>query len=378
MPVRLLVNATILNQPHLTGLGVYVAGLLPPLLKLCIDHEGWSEIMLAGRPDSLVEILGDVTSHREVRLLPVDTCHPIARLVALDRLVVKERQGSSELVFYSPTHHGVVRGGIKQMITIHDLFARIFPRNYRQQYWYFRWVLPRILAQCNHVIVDSNSTGHDLRRFYHGIPTTTVIPAALRTDFANTPPCEVEGLANEKYFLFVGPNYWYKNCLSLIDAFAGYRSSGAAKLVFVGGREAYLGELRQHLRESHPGLVEDVYFLGYVAPGQLVWLYRHAVALMITTLYEGFGLPALEAMACDCPVIASRAGSLPEVCGEAAWFVDPENVSDILLAMSEIEADGTRRQTLITAGRENLRRYSWEASAREVFNVLTSISAPSN
>jgi glycosyltransferase involved in cell wall biosynthesis len=370
MSVRLIVNATILNQTRQTGLGVYAAGLLLPLLKLCVVDSRLSEIVLAGRRESIESSFGSVCTGPKMRLVTVNTTQPIGRLFALDRLMVAEKKRPGGILFYSPTHHGVVRRGFSQIITVHDLFGRLFPNNYRQQYLYFRWYLPRILARTSRVMVDSVSTGRDLHRFYADCPPSEVVHAALRSDLVESPLCESPLDEDERFFLFVGPSYRYKNCKRLIDAFFAYRHTHSGKLVFAGGREEYLRDLRQHLSEHYRDLAQEVIFLSYPSAEELSWLYRRATALMLTTLYEGFGLPALEAMACDCPVVASRAGSLPEVCGEAALFVDPEKVDSIACAMVRVANDRALRESLIAAGRQNVLRFSWEKSALKVYQAL--------
>jgi glycosyltransferase involved in cell wall biosynthesis len=374
MPVRLVINATILSQPRLTGLGVYTASLLAPLLKLCVADPGFSEIILAGQPERLDEHLGAVTTDPRIQVRAIGTVNPIRRLFALDRLIVAERGRPGSVLFYSPTHHGVIRRGIRQIITIHDLFARLFPTNYRQQYRYFRWYLPKILARTDRVMVDSASTAEDLRRFYPYSPPSEVVHAALRPDLATTEPRSLPSLQGHTFFLFVGPSYAYKNGERLIDAFDLFRRSKPGKLVFAGGRKEYVHDLRRHLAEHHPSLAADIVFLDYPSTGELVWLYRNAAALTLTTLYEGFGLPALEAMACDCPVVASKVGSLPEVCGDAALMIDPHDVQGMAGAMIRVVTDDDLRQSMISAGRRNVERFSWEISADRVYRSLLAVA----
>jgi glycosyltransferase involved in cell wall biosynthesis len=370
MSTRLLINATILNLPRQTGLGVYAANLLPPLLRHVLDAGTFAEVVVIGDPEALRRFLGTSLDDSRIRLRSIETIHPIRRLISLDRMAVEERRRSGTVVLYSPTHHGVVRGGLRQIITVHDLFARLFPENYRRQYYYFRWYLPRVLANTCRVVVDSESTGDDLRRFYRNSPASTVIHAAVRADLPGTQPKQVSSLSDRPFFLFVGPSYRYKNCIRLIDAFAQLRQPDSARLVFIGGRSAYVDELRHHVQGMPRGLIDNVVFLDYTSTPELVWLYRNAIALMITTRYEGFGLPALEAMACGCPVIASRAGSLPEVCEEAALYVDPEDVSQIRETMELVAADSRTRERLLAAGDQNVKRFCWETSARKVYHDI--------
>ena len=370
MATRLILNATILNKSQMTGLGVYTANLVPPLLRMVVDDDRFAQVVMAGNPKLLRDVLGAAVDHPKIRLHDLATEHPVGRLLALDRLAVAERRQQGGAVFYSPTHHGVVRGGLTQIITVHDLFARLFPHNYRQQYYYFRWFLPRVLAHTSRVIVDAASTADDLRRFYPTAPPAVVVHAAIRSDLSATIPKEIPSLSGERFFLFIGPSYWYKNGVRLLDAFAAFRQGHAGKLVFVGGRDAYVGELRRHIEVHQAHLIDDIVFFDYVDVSELAWLYRNATALMLTTLYEGFGLPALEAMACACPVVASSVGSLPEVCGEAARYVDPEDTGQITLAMREMSTDRVARQRLISSGSENLRRFDWEVSARKVYETI--------
>jgi len=369
--VRILVNATILNNPRPTGLGVYTAAVLPRLLVAFDNDVRVTETVLIGDPERIAAACGDLSAYPGVVLRRVTTNHPIHRLIALNRAVLSESRGKWPVLFYSPTHHGVITGMACQVITVHDLFARLFPHNYRMQSWYFKMYLPRVLAKTSKVIVDSAATAADLRRFYPAAPSTSVVHLAARSDMRDTPVSEIAALSGRRFFLFVGPSYPYKNCERLIEAFVALpRTGDGVALVFVGGRASYVERLQ---RQAAALKLEsaDVVFLEYVSPGELVWLYRQATALMITTLYEGFGLPALEAMQCDCPVVASRRGSLPEVCGEAALYVDPEDVRQITDAMAKLASDDATSQTLIAAGRRNLTRFSWDVTASKVAKAIT-------
>jgi len=367
--MKLLVNATILNQPRLTGLGVYTQNVLSLLLDRALETGLFDSVEVIGDRDRIETLLAGFVNHDRGRVVSCPTLNPVRRLVDLNRVVSRSRK-EGPVLFYSPTHHGVVVQGVTQVITIHDVFARLFPANYRLQHLYFRYYLPRVLTRTRTVITVSTNTANDLARFYPDRPRTIPIHEAMRSDFKSVEPVEVPQLADRKYFLFVGPTYRYKNCGRLINAFAEYRRHGEGRLVFSGGRKAYLNTLRRQIDRECPHLREDIVFLGYVETGELVWLYQHALGLMMVTLYEGFGLPALEAMQCDCPVVAANAGALPEVTGDAAYFVDPENVESITMAMQTLDQDRQLRSRLVAKGKTNLKRFNWEKTAREVYAVL--------
>lgn len=365
----LVINATILNQPRLTGLGIYTVNVLQHLFDPALDSDEFDRIKLIGSRARLEELFEKSLKDDRVRVAHCPTVNPLWRLIELNRLVARRRD-KQDLVFYSPTHHGVTLRGVPQVITIHDLFARLFPANYRSQYLYFRYYLPRILARTSTVVTVSENTASDLAKFYRAVPDIVPIHEATRSDLSSIEPIKIPRLADQRFYLFIGPSYEYKNCVRLIDAFCEYRRSGEGWLVFSGGRQEYLQTLSEHIERSCPHLRDSIIFLGYVEPGELVWLYQHAICLMMVTLYEGFGLPALEAMQFDCPVVAANVGALPEVSGEAAYFVDPRNVSAIAGAMDRLGRDQALGSRLVAAGRTNLKRFSWEKTAREVFQVI--------
>ncbi len=373
MKSRVLINATILNNPVMTGLMIYASAILERLLPVLQRDERVDDIVLLGRGGRMTELFGEKVRQPKVRLHEVATVNPVRRVFALNRAAGREiRPGRT--VFYAPNHHGVVLKSVKQVITIHDMFAMLFPANYRMQHYYFKWYVPRMLPCTRTIITDSDCTARDCRRFYKCLPPTVTVYCALRDDLAGGASREIARLKDRRFFLFVGPNYRYKNADRLIDAFARLVQSDSYsdyRLVFVGGRKPYVDFLRSHLASTHPALESQVDFLGYVSKEELAWLYENAVAAAITTLYEGFGLPALEAMQFDCPVVASRAGSLPEVCAEACCYVDPGDTASISQGLERLASDDKLRADLITRGRENLKRFHWQTAADQVYEVLS-------
>jgi glycosyltransferase involved in cell wall biosynthesis len=370
---RLLINGTILNTPGSTGLGVYSQSVLPGLVQSLLQDNIVDDIVLLGRPERLNQTLGDVTQLSEIRMRPVGAVSPLRRLLDLNRVVRAERNSAERTVFYSPTHHGVLLSRPAQVITIHDLFAKRFPQNYRAQSMYFNWYVPRLLRHCDAVIADSQSTADDLQVYYTKPPPAEVVHLAVREDLKAASPEVVPECSDRSFFLFVGPSFPYKNCERLIEAYAEYRGghpdSGHA-LVFAGGRDPYVASLRSLVAGRHPGLVRDIVFPGYVSTAQLSWLYSRARALMMTTLFEGFGLPALEAMQCGCPVVAANVGALPEICGRAALFVDPKNINQMAGTMARLADDESERTRLAELGRQNIDRFSWERTISGISSVI--------
>lgn len=370
---QLLVNATILNQLHLTGLGVYTVNVLNRLLTTAQADHTFNRIILLGSDRLLRERLTIPDMGDRLSIHDIGTVSPIRRLWHLNR-IVRAAARQADTTFYSTTHHGVIVSGCRQVITIHDLFAKLFPQNYPAQSRYFNLYLPVVLRRSRHVITDSTNTANDLLRFYRRIPPATTLHAGLDGTLLSAPPEPIDSLSGADFILFVGPSYSYKNCERLMQAFASVTERRPDDLplvlVFAGGRKAYVDHLKCVVTDRYPDLSERIRFTGFVSPGQLAWLYGNAAVLAITTLYEGFGLPALEGMHFGCPVIASDRGSLPEICADAALLVDPENADAIAAGIQRVLSDDDLRRKLVAAGSANLQRFDWQKTAHKVYHIL--------
>jgi glycosyltransferase involved in cell wall biosynthesis len=173
------------------------------------------------------------------------------------------------------------------------------------------------------------------------------------------------GLAPGRYLLAVASANPTKNLARLIEAFAALPPDGAVALVLVGGRNdaAFADEAA---RADPPGVVRA----GPVDDATLKALYLGAAALVFPSLYEGFGLPPVEAMSLGCPVVAARAASLPEVCGDAALYVDPTSVESIAEGMRRVLADAALRERLAAAGRARVATMTWRAAAERLLAAL--------
>jgi glycosyltransferase involved in cell wall biosynthesis len=164
-----------------------------------------------------------------------------------------------------------------------------------------------------------------------------------------------------------------KNLLRLLKAMAILKDAGLRYPLVIAGKRGWM--YREVL--EHPltrSLQNEIVFLGYCTDAQLRWLYNHAAALAYVSLYEGFGFPPLEAMTAGLPVVASRVGSIPEVCGNAARYVDPTSSEDIAQGIQEACSDAALRDRLIAAGRARARLFDWRKTALEVSAVYDECS----
>ncbi len=232
------------------------------------------------------------------------------------------------------------------------------------------------VKKATRIIAVSQTTKHDLVKHlgileehisvvYEGVDHQLFKPTSRR-------------LLDYPYILFVGSEHPRKNLVRLLKAFFKLKSERRfkdLKLVKVGkagGREA---EFRRHTLQviNELNIPQDVVFTDYVSEGDLVAYYSGAGCFILPSLYEGFGLPVLEAMACGCPVIVSNRASLPEVAGEAAIKVDPCDTYGIAGALRQVLTDGNLKQELILKGLERARQFSWQKVARQTIEVYDSV-----
>jgi glycosyltransferase involved in cell wall biosynthesis len=243
----------------------------------------------------------------------------------------------------------------------------------------------RALNRADHIFAVSHASKRDLARFFH-IPESkiTVVYDAVDERFLNEPlPADADRIlerhaVNSPYVLYAGNIRPQKNLPRLIEAFAvakaelrGNPEFDQLKLLVIGEALNRHADLRRAVVRAR--VREDVRFLGFVPGPVLRVFYSRALAFLFPSLYEGFGLPPLEAMAHGTPVLTSNVSSLPEVFQDAALLVNPENVFDIARGIRQILTENALRQTLRRRGYERARMYSWENAARLVHATYHSV-----
>lgn len=279
------------------------------------------------------------------------------------------RQLQSTLLF-SPIPEAPLFAGCRFVVTVHDLIPLRFFRKFTPLWTYQRYYLPLVLQQAEHIITNSQATAQDVMDFFQ-IPARKITPILLAHDAANfrhlnLPTCN--------YFLYLGRNDPYKNLHRLVSAFALLPDRAAYELWIAGPMDdRYNLDLHTHIAEL--GLTAQIKFLSYVPYQELPRVINQAIALVMPSLWEGFGLPALEAMACGTPVIASNLASLPEVVGDAGLLVDPYDVQAIALAMHQVAHDATTRTQLSFASRERASQFSWEKTGNLTGQLLETYQA---
>jgi glycosyltransferase involved in cell wall biosynthesis len=296
-------------------------------------------------------------------------CYPWLRGTLWEQITLPIAARGMTLLNLCNTNPMFKRG---QVVMVHDMAVYDVPQGFSTKFrlWYrvcfamLRRTKPLILTVssysktriCHHLKVDESRVA-------------VITPGADHLDRVVADPVVIERLKLEKdkYCVIVGSLDPRKNLQRVLDATEKLGHLKDVKFVIVGGRNQRIfnsGEMAQRAHSSH------IVWAGFVPDGELKSLYENAACLVFPSLYEGFGLPPLEAMYCGCPVIASSRTSMPEACGDAAMYCDATSADDIAAKISQMMADVKLRQSYRTKGVVHAREFRWEYSARKVLQIL--------
>lgn len=272
---------------------------------------------------------------------------------------------------------------IPSLLTVHDLsFVRVPHAASPRLRAYLEAVVPRSASRATHILADSQASKDDLCELYGIAPEKITVLLSGVSEFLR-PVRDVQVLEslrvkyalNRPYMLSVGTVQPRKNYSRLIQALAQLRASGEdVELAIVGGRGWLQDEIERTLIDTQ--MRPYVKFLGFVPDADLPALYSAAHLVAFPSLYEGFGFPVLEGMACGVPVLTSNVSSLPEVAGSAALMVNPLDLDDIVFSLRRLLNDTNLRQDLVQRGFEQVKRFTWANSAKSLHNIYQQFAAP--
>ncbi|MDX2272069.1 MAG: glycosyltransferase family 1 protein [Cyanobacteriota bacterium] len=351
--MTLLINLSCLI-PQPSGISVYALNVLPhlhPLDPVVLSNEAVAGFYSIGIP---FLPSGEEGRFRHVRRLAwiqfgLPRCY---------------RQQAASLLF-SPLPEAPLHSGCRSVVMAHDVIPLRFPVAGSPLLPYFRHYVPQVLRQAQHIICNSQATADDLIQFY-GLPARQITPIPLAYD-----PTHFRwlNLPTQPYFLYVGRLDPHKNLARLITAFAHLPRELSVELWLAGSSDSrYRPPLEAQVEEL--GIHPRVKWLDYVPLAELPILLNQALALVFPSLWEGFGLPIVEAMACGTPVITSNRASLAEIGADAALLVDPENIDALQAAMQQVATDPQLFQQLRQKGLERSRRFSWQNTGAATLGIL--------
>jgi len=368
--MRIAINASIFDGRP-TGLGVYTRELVMALSQLHSDL-----VVYTSRPDelprgSLIRRWGEPSRALPGHLWRLgwsQTSLPVRSLFCRADVLL------------NTVPEGPIAHSVPQVTVVHDILPLFFPEEFPRQRWYFRTFVPSVLRTSAVVVADSAQTREDVIDNYGLSPSRVIViaPGVDPSRFFPQPDASlrIKQFGLGRYLLYVGNLLPHKNLHRFLEAFSHVQ--GDVLLVIAGYRDPrYWPALAR--RAEALGVASRIRFLDFVPAGALPALYSEALGVVLPSLYEGFGLPVLEAMACGSPVVASTTGGLREVVGDAALTADPLDVHAFAAALQRIVDDPELRSSLRERGLAQAARFRWAEAARNILEVLTrTVSNPTH
>jgi len=357
---------------HDFGIGTYTRNLLQHLARIDRDSE---YVLLCHQPDLGIAVqLGK--NFRTV--LEPSPSYSIREQIHVPWVLLRERPD----VFHAPHYVLPPATLCRSLVTIHDCIHLMFPQYLpnRVAYAYARASMWSAARRAHRILTVSEASKRDILHFFNVRPDKIVVVYnAIDERFRVAPSDEAVARVRERYqldhgfVLYAGNIKPHKNLVRLIEAFDGLRRRGFddLTLLIIGDEISRLPSLRRAVH-SHK-LHKHVRFLGFLPGDTLAILYRLAAVFVFPSLYEGFGLPPLEAMASGTPVVTSNVSSLPEVTGGAAVLVDPYDVESIVDGIARVLSNPKLSEELRAKGIARAREFSWERSVartREIYQEV--------
>lgn len=370
---HITIDARMLNA---SGIGTYILNILPQIIS--------------SFPDAGINLLGNQSALRKLspannsNVMLTDAVSPVYSIT--EQIELFRKTPGQVSLFWSP-HYNIplfIRAK-KRLVTIHDVNHLVFlDRLNLQQKIYAKFMINLAVKFSDTIITVSDFSKSEIaKRTKVDEEKITVIHNGINTELFKTLDNQQSvdtkdkfGLP-DKFILFVGNVKPHKNLRRLLMAYEVMYNRGLEDhyLVIAGEKEGFITGDKEifSIVHNNQDLKERVRFSGYVDNADLPILYNAASVFVFPSLYEGFGLPPLEAMACGCPTVVSNAASLPEVCGDAAYYVDPNDTESISEGMYKILTDNSLRQHLIKKGLERAKLFSWKKSGGDHIKVFEEI-----
>lgn len=355
------IDARMINH---SGIGTYIKNMIPNLIDIY-------NLALLGNSN----ILKSFPWSNQVTIISADyPIYSISEQINLPKQVPESR------VFLSP-HYNIPLKNIpaeKRVVIVHDVnhLADINKISILKKF-YAKYMITAAIRKSDKVFTDSNFSKKEITKYVSTnekeikVLYCSIDGENIRNPLSKINQKEFREKYNlpQNYFLYVGSIKAHKNLISALKAFSLFRKKyPAINLVVIGLRmdEFFADQTIADLRDG-------VIVPGYIPDNELPAFYAKALCLVFPSLYEGFGLPPLEAMSCGCPVIASRSSSIPEVCGEAALYFDPLNIDEIVMTMRQIIEDPDIVIRLREKGFTNLNRFTWQKFGENIRYEIDSL-----
>jgi glycosyltransferase involved in cell wall biosynthesis len=348
-----------------SGVGVYIKGIMPGIV------ERLSDVSIVGIGDCTRLQRFPWSQAANVRVIDCGAGrYSMAEQIQLPFVIPRNTD-----LFFSPYYPIPLLYRGRLAVTVHDLSHRVVPEiiGDLKKRIYAKTMFRALRKRASVIFTVSNFSKSELLRLTTGPREENIIPTHLGISEEWYGAAQLTRVRTRPYFIFVGNIKPYKNLGRLVEAFLKIKDRVPHDLVIVGQSEGLItgesAEFFQRIRCAN----ERIHLTGFVSYQELLSLVGHAHALIMPSLYEGFGLPPVEAMAAGVPVVVARAASLPEVCGDAALYFDPLNVDDIAAKLVEIASNLETWRGLRDRGLARSKLFSWNTCSRITADALRSV-----
>ncbi|PKM87593.1 hypothetical protein CVU83_02830 [Candidatus Falkowbacteria bacterium HGW-Falkowbacteria-2] len=370
------------------GLGRYVQEIVDRVIRLQATHDSEIEFVIFLSPDNYESYNCPTADVRKV-LVP-QRWYSWREQVFFPIILRREKL---DLIHF-PHFNVPLLTPSPFVVTIHDLILTKFPSRRASMlppllYWMkqaaYRLVVRTAVKRAKAIITVSEFTKKDIIDKFSASPEKIFITyegvvdfnQAVSTEMSSREVLDKYGIT-QPYLLYVGNAYPHKNLSRLISSYVDVRKAlPELSLVMVGKNDYFYQRVRAEAEQL--GLYDatngkgKIVFPGYVPDSLLGTLYRNALLYVFPSLYEGFGLPPLEAMSCSCPVASSNQASLPEILSDAAVYFDPYDVDNISMTLRNLAGDESRRAAMVLKGREHIKKFSWQRCAEQTLTIYLQI-----
>lgn len=371
---HIAVNTRLLLKGNLEGIGRFSDEILR---RMVLAHPEVRFSFLFDRPFDERYLYAD---NVEPHVIFPPARHPFLFIAWFEYAVARKLRRLKPDVFFSPDGYLSLRSNVPQVPVFHDLAFEHFPEDVKKlESWHYRRYFPRFAKKARSIVTVSEYTKSDIQSLYGVSPEQIdVVYNACGPHFFPIPDNEQQAVRDrfsggQPYFHSVGAIQPRKNLVNLISAFDLFKAnSGAPHKLLIVGRKAWNFEQIIH---SYAGSAykNDIVFTGYVTDEELNRIYASSFGLCYVPYFEGFGIPLVEAMTCEIPVITANVTSMPEVAGDAALLVDPYNPAEISAAMLRLLAEPDLALRLVEAGRKRRENFSWDRSADRLWEILNGV-----
>jgi len=348
---------------HSSGIGTYLSNLVP--------------LVIAANPEIKFNLMGkikELNDHewtQSKNILIIDCQVPILSIA--EQYILPRQIPKSTSLFWSPHYNLPLFYRGKLIVTVHDTFHLSIPKlaGGIHKRLYAKIMLNAARIKADAILTVSNFTKRELTRLT-GCKNEVIFPIHLGVADSWYLKRQNASPHNRPYFLYVGNVKPHKNLGNLIDAFSLLLDKIPHDLIIIGKKEGFITGDNSVISKA-TNMKGRVLFTGYVTESLLHQYVSHADIFLFPSFYEGFGLPPLEAMAAGCPVIVSKAASLPEVCGDAALFCNPYDSNDIAEKIEFLMNDSNLKERLRKTGIEHAKLFTWDKCAKETLTVIREV-----